>query len=103
MSYIMDDDEKLGPKEAALKGFGVGLALGLGALGSVVNLVKWLLIPLLGLLLSIPLLLLLLSPVPVIMNGKMFKSLEQKRGRLQETIDEITNRVKELEGKPPIK
>lgn len=71
-------------KEAALKGFGVGLAIGLGALGSLTGLLKLIWIPLLALGALLPLLLLFTTPIPVISMGKMLLgSVNVKQARLQ--------------------
>ncbi|XP_021943119.2 uncharacterized protein LOC110841732 isoform X2 [Folsomia candida] len=83
-------------KEAALKGFGVGLAIGLGALGSLTGLLKLIWIPLLALGALLPLLLLFTTPIPVISMGKMLLgSVNVKQARLQDAIEEVMKKLPE--------
>jgi hypothetical protein len=87
--------QELEAKEAALKGFGIGLALGLGALGSLSGILKFLLIPLVALGALFPLLLLLLNtPIPVITTGKrLLRSYSTKtnEGTQKDTTLQVRN------------
>lgn len=90
-----DHFSNIDPKEAALKGFGLGLAIGLGALGGLAGLLKAILIPLLFLSGLLPFLLLLTAPIPVITMGKMFGVTKTRNEKGQAAMLQVSSLCKQ--------